>query len=94
MKGTGWREKQQAVSPLHGGNGLVGVGAWEKAKDADAFAFSLDGSATFAIVRNKGDFLKKIRGSGCPHFFLDHGVFEAKVLCSWHEGTACSGFFS
>ncbi len=28
----------------------------EKAKDADAFAFSLDGSATFAIVRNKGDF--------------------------------------
>ena len=27
----------------------------EKAKDADAFAFSLDGSATFAIVRNKGD---------------------------------------
>ncbi|WP_419527985.1 hypothetical protein [Akkermansia sp.] len=65
----------------------------EKAKDADAFAFSLDGSATFAIVRNKGDFLKKIRGSGCPHFFLDHGVFEAKVLCSWHEGTACSGFF-
>ncbi|WP_418391436.1 hypothetical protein [Akkermansia sp.] len=65
----------------------------EKAKDADAFAFSLDGSATFAIVRNKGDFLKKIRGSGCPHFFLDHGVFEVKVLCSWHEGTACTGFF-
>lgn len=47
-EGNGEAEKQQDVSPLHGGNGLAGVGAWKGGQDA--FTFSIDGSATFAIA--------------------------------------------
>ncbi|WP_354830867.1 hypothetical protein ABGM91_07115 [Akkermansia muciniphila] len=48
-EGNGEAEKQLAVSSLHGGNGLAGVGAW-KGGGQDAFTFSIDGSATFATV--------------------------------------------
>lgn len=65
----------------------------EKAKDADAFAFSLDGSATFAIVRNKGDFLKKIRGSGCPHFFLITGYLRRRCYVHGMKERHAPDFF-
>lgn len=65
----------------------------EKAKDADAFAFSLDGSATFAIVRNKGDFLKRSEALAAHIFFLITGYLRRRCYVHGMKERHAPDFF-